>query len=291
MLKVENVYKQYSNKRGVKNLSFQVGSGKVCAILGSNGCGKTTTFRLLLQLLQRDSGSITYNNEPIEKSGYRLFGYVPEERSMLRNLKVEEQVYYLGRLKKMDEEEIEKNFIFWLSFFRVSDYRRTKIMELSKGNQQKIQIICALIHDPQIIILDEPLNGLDVNNVRLFKDLLMWLKKEKKTILISSHQYHNIEQYCDQIVYLKEGETVLKGDVNKIKQKDTKRIMTIYTKKVTYGKDKNVLSTQKENEYLILTCKNKEVALSYLQKCIEEGVEEVKMERVRLEDIIREKSK
>lgn len=291
MLKVENVYKQYSNQRGVKNLSFQVGKGKVCAILGSNGCGKTTTFRLLLQLLQLDKGSITYQNEPIYDTGHRLFGYVPEERSMLRNLKVEEQVYYLGRLKKMDDEEIEKSLVFWLSFFRVSEYRNAKIMELSKGNQQKIQMVCALLHDPEIVILDEPLNGLDVNNVRLFKELLTWLRKEKKTVLISSHQYHNIEHYCDQVVYLKEGEIVFKGDVNKIKQKYAKRMVSICTKKTSYSKHKGVVSFNKENEYLLLTCKNKEVALSILQKCIQDEIEEVKMERISLEEIIKEKSK
>lgn len=290
MLKLEKVSKDYGNGKGVHNISFQVGKGKICGVLGSNGCGKTTTFRILLGLLSIDQGKITYDKKPIQKA-YRLFGYVPEERSMLRNLTLREQVFYLARLKKMKDDEIEEAFIRWCAFLKVEEYKDTKIIELSKGNQQKVQMICALIHDPQIIIFDEPLNGLDVMNVQLFKKLLTRLRQEKKIVLISSHQYHNIEHFCDQMVYLKEGKILFKGDIEKLKLKQEKRFISIHSKRDMLTKEKGVLAHRREKEYLILEVENKQYGYAIIQKLIEKEVDDFKMELISLQDIIKEKSK
>lgn len=290
MLKLDKVSKDYGNGKGITNLSFQLAKGKICGLLGSNGCGKTTTFRILLGLLDYDSGSILYQKEPLKNDGYRLFGYVPEDRSMLRNLTVREHIYYLARLKKMSDDEIEDAFIYWSSYLKVDEYIDTKIIELSKGNQQKVQMMCAMIHDPQIIIFDEPLNGLDVMNVDLFKELLMKLKQEKKIILISSHQYHNIEHFCDYVVYLKDGKVLFKGDVEKLKLKREVRYLVIHSKRDILTKAKGVLDYRREKDYLILTMENKEASYACIEKLLEKGIEDFSLELITLQDIIREKS-
>lgn len=289
MLKLDKVSKDYGNGKGITNLSFQLAKGKICGLLGSNGCGKTTTFRILLGLLDYDSGSILYQKEPLKNDGYRLFGYVPEDRSMLRNLTVREHIYYLARLKKMSDDEIEDAFIYWSSYLKVDEYIDTKIIELSKGNQQKVQMMCAMIHDPQIIIFDEPLNGLDVMNVDLFKELLMKLKQEKKIILISSHQYHNIEHFCDYVVYLKDGKVLFKGDVEKLKLKREIRYLVIHSKRDILTKAKGVLDYRREKDYLILTMENKEASYACIEKLLEKGIEDFSLELITLQDIIREK--
>lgn len=290
MLKLDKVSKDYGNGKGITNLSFQLAKGKICGLLGSNGCGKTTTFRILLGLLDYDSGSILYQKEPLKNDGYRLFGYVPEDRSMLRNLTVREHIYYLARLKKMSDDEIEDAFIYWSSYLKVDEYIDTKIIELSKGNQQKVQMMCAMIHNPQIIIFDEPLNGLDVMNVDLFKELLMKLKQEKKIILISSHQYHNVEHFCDYVVYLKDGKVLFKGDVEKLKLKREIRYLVIHSKRDILTKAKGVLDYRREKDYLILTMENKEASYACIEKLLEKGIEDFSLELITLQDIIREKS-
>lgn len=290
MLKLEKVSKDYGNGRGIENVSFQLAKGKICGLLGSNGCGKTTTFRVLLGLIEQDQGQILYQKEPLNNENYRLFGYVPEERSMLRNLSVKEHIFYLARLKKMNHDEIEESFQYWCRYLKVEEYEDSKIIELSKGNQQKIQMMCALIHNPTIIIFDEPLNGLDVMNVDLFKKLLMKLKQEKKIILISSHQYHNIEHFCDYVVYLKEGKILFKGDVEKLKLKKDIRYLVIHSKRDILTKEKGVLEHRREKDYLILTMENKEASYACIEKLLAKGIEDFSLELISLQDIIREKS-
>lgn len=289
MLKLEKVSKDYGNGKGVKNISFQISRGKVCALLGHNGCGKTTTFRLLLGLLKEDEGYIYYDKEILDRSNYRLFGYIPEERSLLRGLSVEEHVFYLARLKKMEDPEIENAFTYWLKFLQIEQYRKSKIVELSKGNQQKVQILCALIHNPEVIIFDEPLNGLDIDNLEIFKRLLVKLKNDKKIILISSHQYQNIEPFCEQVVYLSEGNIVLKGDIHKMKMKSSKRILTIKTKKELFKKEEGIISSIKEKEYQVIEVENKQIGYTLIQKLIELQIEQFKMELIPLSMIIKEK--
>lgn len=291
MLKVTNVYKDYGNGKGVENISFQIAKGKICGILGNNGCGKTTTFRLLLSLLQADNGEMTYDGEPISKEEFRRFGYVPEERSMLRNLSVKEQVFYLAKLKNMKLLDIQESYDYWLDYLQLRQYNNSKIIELSKGNQQKVQFLCALIHYPDIIIFDEPLNGLDVNNVQLFKKLLMKLREEKKIVLISSHQYYNIEHYCDQIVYLQDGKVIFKGDIERIKKKKEERIIKYKSKKDLFMKEEGIISTHREKDFVYVHLENKEYAHNFILKLIEKGIDEYAQELVSLHDIIKEKTK
>lgn len=216
MLEVNNITKYYKKNKGVENLSFKLKSGKALGIIGINGSGKTTTFRVLLGLLKMDSGKITFKSKPLSQQPISLFGYLPEERSLYKELTVYDQVIFLGRLKKLSDDVIVERLEKYLILLNIANYKYTKINKLSKGNQQKVQILCALIHNPSVLILDEPLSGLDVINVKLLKKLIEDLKNQGKYILLSSHQFEHIEQFCDELIILKSGNVQYAGTISNL---------------------------------------------------------------------------
>ncbi len=218
MLKVEHIQKYYGDLLAVDDLSFSVKKGEILALLGANGAGKTTTFRILLSLLEANAGTVTLNGEKITYETMEQIGFVPEERSLFTKLTVEEQLLYYGKLKGMTTEKIEKKMDEMLEEFQISHYRKRKIKELSKGNQQKIQFISAILNDPILLILDEPFTGLDPLNVKLFKDTIFRLKKQGCMIIFSSHQMEYIEQFCEKIVLLVKGKVILTGYLKDIKK-------------------------------------------------------------------------
>ena len=183
MLKVENVTKYYGNVLAVDNLSFTINDGEIFGLLGVNGAGKTTTFRMIMSLLEPTKGKITLNGKPVGYDVSEYIGFLTEERSLLTKLTVKEQVVYYATLKGMKEEDILKKLDYWLDRFGVSDYKERKIKELSKGNQQKIQFITAIIHEPDLLVLDEPFTGLDPINVELFMDVIREFKEKGKILL------------------------------------------------------------------------------------------------------------
>lgn len=289
MLKLENVTKYYGEQKGIENVSFSIREGKILGMLGSNGSGKTTTFRLLLGLLEKNQGKISINGEEIDRSNKTLFGYLPEERSMLRDLKVKDQIRYLGRLKQVDEMTLERNLDYWLDYLKITQYKDRKIIELSKGNQQKVQLVCALIHDPLITIFDEPLNGLDIENVELFQSVLMKLKKEKKIILISSHQYGTIENLCDSVVYLYKGDILFQGDLLKLKKKQKYRYISFYDDQGDWENEDGVVSVQREGTRITLKMVNQEKAYKLIRLLIKHDISDFRLEMVSLAEIIKEK--
>ena len=289
MLKLNKICLDYGNGKGVNNISFSINSGKICGVLGNNGSGKSTTFRIILGLLKPDSGEIYVNNQLIDRSDKCLLGYLPEERSLIRSLSVYEQIKHLSKLKKMSDIDIENSLDYWLKYLNIEEYKYSRISSLSKGNQQKIQIICALIHNPKIIIFDEPFNGLDIDNVQLFKMLLLKLKSEKKIILISSHQYNSIEQYCDNVVYLKKGIIVFKGVVKTIKSRYKKRFIKINSKDKELTKYEGITDYYYDGIYLILIVSDKQKALSIADKLIKKGIDDFSIELASLKYIIKEK--
>lgn len=218
MLKVENVVKYYGKNCAVDHLSFQVKNGEIFGLLGSNGAGKTTTFRMIMGLLDSNSGSITLDGEKIDYALTNKIGFVTEERSLLTKMTVQEQIIYYGRLKGMTEEEILKKLDSWLEKFNIKDYRNRKIKELSKGNQQKIQFIAAVINEPKLLILDEPFTGLDPINVNQLKQAIYELQKNGCSIIFSSHQMEHIEQFCEKLVILVKGKPVIEGYLKQIKE-------------------------------------------------------------------------
>ena len=218
MLKVCNVTKKYGDLVAVNNLSFEVNNGEIFGLLGLNGAGKTTTFRMILGLIDDYVGTITLDGKKIDYSITDKIGFLTEERSLLTKLTVLEQITYYGVLKSIPESEIEKKLDYWLEKFGISEYKNKKIKELSKGNQQKIQFISAIINEPKLLILDEPFSGLDPINVELFKNVILELKEKGTSIIFSSHRMEHVELFCDRLVVLVKGRSVLSGYLKDIKR-------------------------------------------------------------------------
>lgn len=223
MLKLENVSKYYGNFLAVDNLSFTVKPGEIFGLLGVNGAGKTTTFRMIMGLLDASSGNITLNGNPINYDVTDNIGFLTEERSLLTKMTVKEQCLFYGALKGMKKEDILSKLDELLSEFEISEYKNRKIKELSKGNQQKIQFITAIINTPKLLILDEPFTGLDPLNVEQFKKKIIELANNGSMIIFSSHRMEHVELFCKKIVVMVKGKSVIKGDIKEIKEKYRKK--------------------------------------------------------------------
>lgn len=223
MLKVENVTKYYGDFKAVDNLSFEVQDGEIFGLLGVNGAGKTTTFRMIIGLLDKTEGTILLDGKPINYDVTDKIGFLTEERSLLTKLTVEEQVIYYGVLKGMSEKEVLKKLDYWLERFHISEYKKKKIKELSKGNQQKIQFITSIINEPKLLILDEPFSGLDPINVAQFMEVIKELKEKGTSIIFSSHRMEHVELFCEKLVILVQGKSVLQGSLKEIKKSYRKK--------------------------------------------------------------------
>ena len=223
MLKVENVTKYYGDFLAVDNLSFTVKPGEIFGLLGVNGAGKTTTFRMIMGLLDSTEGSITLDGKKIDYNMTDKIGFLTEERSLLTKLTVKEQAIYYGVLKGMKEEEVVERLKFLLKKFEIEEYLDKKIKELSKGNQQKVQFITAIINDPKLLILDEPFSGLDPFNVELFKKEIVEMASRGSMIIFSSHRMEHVELFCKKLVVLLKGKSVLSGELSKIKEQYRKK--------------------------------------------------------------------
>ena len=223
MLKVENITKYYNKTKAVDNLSFTVEKGEIFGLLGENGAGKTTTFRIILGLINASSGKVTLDGKKIDYSLTDKIGYVTEERSLLTKMTVKDQILLYGVLKGMSEDNILKEMRKWLRKFQISDYENRKIKELSKGNQQKIQFIAAVINKPKLLILDEPFSGLDPINVEMLKKAIIELQETGCSIIFSSHQMEQIEDFCEKLVILSHGKVVVAGYLKDIKNEYRKK--------------------------------------------------------------------
>ena len=252
MLKVENIVKKYGDVTAVDHLSFEVNKGEIFGLLGENGAGKTTTFRIIMGLLDATEGKVTLDGKKIDYNVTDKIGFVTEERSLMGKMTVEEQIVFYGALKGMSEEKSLQELDYWLEKFQIQDYKKRKIKELSKGNQQKIQFIQAVMNHPKLLILDEPFTGLDPINVELLKEAIYDLQKEGASIIFSSHQMEHIETFCEKLVILVKGHPILEGYVKDIKKAYRKKNILIEgikdTKKLE--KIKGVLSvTKNQNTY------------------------------------------
>ena len=227
MLKVENVSKYYGDFLAVDNLSFTVKPGEIFGLLGVNGAGKTTTFRMIMGLLDTTSGSVTLNGKPINYDITDQIGFLTEERSLLIKMTVKEQTLFYGTLKGMKEGDILKRLDELLERFNISEYKERKIKELSKGNQQKIQFINAIINNPKLLILDEPFSGLDPLNVEQFKQEIIHMAENGSMIIFSSHRMEHVELFCKKLVVLLQGKTVLSGYLKDIKEQYRKKNILI----------------------------------------------------------------
>ncbi|MFD1431036.1 ABC transporter ATP-binding protein [Lacticaseibacillus mingshuiensis] len=217
MLEVQGITKHFGDQLAVADESFTIHPGEIMGLIGQNGAGKTTTFRMILGFLRTDAGQILWDGQPVAKMNRDLIGYLPEERGLYPKLSIEEQVAFFGQLHGMRKKEVLDALPEWLERFDVKGKRTDKLKDLSKGNQQKIQLICALIFQPKLLILDEPFSGLDPVNASLLEQGIQLMKKQGAAIIFSSHDMSNVEALSDHLVMLKNGETVLSGTVDDIR--------------------------------------------------------------------------
>lgn len=215
-LEVKDVKKNYGTKLAVDNLSFTIDKPGAFGLLGTNGAGKTTTIRMILGIIKKDDGTINWNGKEVARKHVN-FGYLPEERGIYPKTKIYDQLMYFAKLKGMKKEEADKAIKYWLKRLDLEEYTYMLAEKLSKGNQQKVQFITAVMHDPELIVLDEPFSGLDPINTELLRDVMIELINKGKYIIMSSHQMSSIEEFCTDLVILDKGKTVLKGNLNEIK--------------------------------------------------------------------------
>ncbi len=227
MLEVKNLTKFFGIKKVVDNVSFSVENGKILGVLGKNGAGKSTTFRMILNILEPDEGEVLYNGEKIDSKVSDKIGYLPEVGSLIDSYTVYEQCMYYGKMKSMSEEQIKKNMFDLLERFSIVEYANMKIKELSKGNKQKIQFIISILHDPDLIILDEPFSGLDPVSVEYFKNAILELKEKGKTIIFSSHIMSQVEMLCEDVLIIDKGKVILNCNLNDIKQEYSSKTLDI----------------------------------------------------------------
>lgn len=217
MLEVSNLRKSFGETVAVDGLSFTIEPGEIMGLIGQNGAGKTTTFRLILNLLVANAGQTLWNGESIGEGLLDNIGYLPEERGLDEKLTVEQQLLYLGQLNGMTKREVTESIDIWMERFEVKGDRKDKISSLSKGNQQKVQLIATLMHEPDLIILDEPFSGLDPVNAELLEDGIRHAAKRGASIIFSSHNMANVESLCQSVVMLKNGRQVLGGTIDEVK--------------------------------------------------------------------------
>lgn len=225
-LQIDRVSKQFGDFTAVDDLSFHVPKGEMFGLLGANGAGKTTTFRMILDILKPSDGTITWDGKHVD---HRIVGYLPEERGLYPKSPVRDQLVFLASLKGMRQAEAKRAVKSWLERLEIPQYETMRVEQLSKGNQQKIQLVAALLHNPELLILDEPFSGLDPVNVEILKREVLALRDAGTTIVFSSHRMEHVEELCQHIGILKGGRAVVSGDVPTIKARYAEPVLFIET--------------------------------------------------------------
>ncbi|HVB23332.1 MAG TPA: ATP-binding cassette domain-containing protein [Ktedonobacteraceae bacterium] len=226
-LNVEHIHKWFEQLHVIDDLSMKVREGSIFGFLGPNGAGKTTTMRMILDILRPDSGIITWNGKDVREVPRRNWGYLPEERGLYAKVGVEEQLVFLARLHGLSKLAASRRLDEWLERFQITDYRKKKVEELSKGNQQKIQFLATILHDPQILIMDEPFSGLDPVNANILKDALLEMHQQGKTIIFSTHQLEQVEELCEDVLIIDKGKTIISGGVRDVKRQHGRNVVRL----------------------------------------------------------------
>ena len=216
MLEIQNLEKSFGQKQVLFGVDFRAESGQILGLIGKNGAGKTTIFHSILHFLEY-SGNITFDKQPISQETYRKIGYLPEERSLMPKMTVYEQVRYLANLKGVPNAVVKEKLPQWMERLQVKGKVTDKIKSLSKGNQQKVQLIITMIHEPKLIILDEPFSGLDPVNTEVLKQVIFEEKERGATIIFSDHVMTNVEELCDELVMIRDGSVILSGPVQEVR--------------------------------------------------------------------------
>ncbi len=226
-LLVEHVHKSFDGFQAVKDLSMEVKEGTLFGFLGANGAGKTTTMRMILDIIRPDSGQITWNGVAARSLPRRIWGYLPEERGLYPKMEVGEQLLFLARLSGSSKQEANKEIEEWLERFSMSENRKRRVEELSKGNQQKVQFLATVLHGPSILIMDEPFSGLDPINTSVLKEAFLELHQRGKTIIFSTHQLEQVEEMCESVMIINNGQCVTQGNVSEVKRQHGKNVLRL----------------------------------------------------------------
>ena len=289
---LKNVSKSFVGKKAVDNISLELSKPGVYGLLGTNGAGKTTTIRMILGILKKDSGTITWNGKEVNRKSVN-FGYLPEERGVYPKTKIYDQLMYFAELKGMDKQSADASIKKWAKELKVEEYLQMTAEKLSKGNQQKIQFMTAIIHNPELVILDEPFSGLDPVNTGILKDIIIGLVKDGKYVIMSAHQMATIEEFCEDILILNRGKTVLQGNLKEIKETYPVNRMKISANQniddLINGLNMNIENTV-GTEYTI-RIDGEEKAHELLNKVVSQGIKVNKFEIMKptLNDIFIEK--
>lgn len=228
-LLVDSITKRFGEVVALSDASFTVEPGRIFGLLGANGAGKTTSMRIVLDILRPDSGHVTWQGKPNIELPRRTWGYLPEERGLYPRMKVGEQLRFFAALYGVSDESARAEIDEWLERFRIPDYLDRKVEELSKGNQQKIQFIAAILHDPEVLIMDEPFTGLDPVNVQLLKEAFLAMRDRGKTLIFSTHQMEQVEELCESIAIIDRGRVVVSGSVRDVKRRMGRQVVRLAT--------------------------------------------------------------
>lgn len=269
MLKVENLSKSFGDLLALNRADFEVKKGELFGVIGQNGAGKSTLFRCIMNFYSKYDGNITYNGKKFSKVPLEKIGFLPEERSLDPKRKVEDQIRYFAKLNKMKNISDEK-LKEWFDYFEIDGKLSSKIKELSKGNQQKVQLLCALIYKPEFVILDEPFSGLDPYNIRLLEKIIKDVNKEGTTIMFSSHNMENVESLCQKLIMLKKGNIVLNGSPQEIRNSyERKKLVVESSEDLFFLNDENIeMISQDENMWTFIL-KDEEYAKVIFKKIVD----------------------
>jgi ABC-2 type transport system ATP-binding protein len=218
MLEIKNINKSFYRKEALRDVSFRVNEGEVFGLLGPNGAGKSTLIRIINRIIEQDSGSIRIKGDLMTENDLRKIGYLPEERGLYRSMTVENHALFLARLKGLSKKDASTKINYWFDKFEMNDWRKKRIEELSKGMAQKIQFVCAVLHEPSILILDEPFSGFDPVNVELIKQTLLEFKLAGKTIILSTHNMKSVEEICDRAALINNSELIASGSISELRE-------------------------------------------------------------------------
>lgn len=283
LFKVENLTKKYGEKIAVDNLSFSIDKPSVLGLLGTNGAGKTTSIRMILNILLKNSGTVTLDGIELERNNNNKIGYLPEERGLYPKTKIIDQLIYFAKLKNMKKIDAIKEIDYWLNRLNVYEYKNMYPTELSKGNQQKIAIIIANLNNPDIIILDEPFSGLDPVNTKLLKDIINEDVKAGKYFIMSSHQMTMVEEFCDNVIILDKGKSVINGNLLEIKNSYPIKEMRVSFKcdPLDFFKNENVEYDEIGKYIYSIKIKAEDEAYKLLNKMLKSKLQILKFELVK----------
>lgn len=270
ILEIKHVIKEYENKKALHSISLNVNEGRIFGLLGPNGAGKTTLIRIINQITAPDKGEILFCGERFKREHIQNIGYLPEERGLYKSMKVGEQCLYLAQLKGLSKNEAKQKIHQWFKKLDMLDWLNKKVEELSKGMAQKVQFVSTVLHQPKLIILDEPFTGFDPINSEIIKNEIIALKESGSTIILSTHRMESVEELCDDIALINSGQCILKGSVNEIKNNFKEHIFEVQFEGTIQNEIQHFDTLVIESGHGIFKAKNKEKNHTLIKQLVEQ---------------------